>query len=196
MASDKQRLLAGEPYLAGAEDLVADRRHARLLTERLNATSAAEPDRRRAILAELVDVVGEQTEVLSPFACDYGYQISIGARTFINFGAVILDSAPVSIGDDVQIGPGVQLVTPTHPLDPAERRTGLEWGAPITIEDDAWLATGVIVCPGVTIGAGCVIGAGSVVTRDMPAAHLCFGSPCRPVRPIPEVGTRPGPPEH
>jgi maltose O-acetyltransferase len=185
MARDKQRLLAGEPYLSGAEDLVADRRYARLLTERLNATSVAEPDRRRAILAELLGVVGEQTEVLSPFACDYGYQISIGARTFINFGAVILDSAPVSIGDDVQIGPGVQLVTPTHPLEPAERRTGLEWGTPIRIEDDAWLATGVIVCPGVTIGAGCVIGAGSVVTRDMPPAHLCFGSPCRAVRPIP-----------
>jgi maltose O-acetyltransferase len=185
MVSDKQRLLAGEPYLAGAEDLVADRLRARLLTERLNATSAAEPDRRRAILAELLGGLGAQSEILPRFACDYGYQISVGARTFINFGAVILDSAPVSIGNDVQIGPGVQLVTPTHPLDAAERRTGLERGAPITIGDDAWLATGVIVCPGVTIGTGCVIGAGSVVTKDMPAGHLCFGTPCRPVRPIP-----------
>jgi maltose O-acetyltransferase len=184
MAIDKQRLLAGEPYVAGAEDLVADRRHARLLTERLNATSAAEPDARRAVLDELLGAIGDQTEILSPFQCDYGYQISVGARTFVNFGAVILDSAPVAIGDDVQIGPGVQLVTPTHPLGAAERRTGLEWGAPITIENDAWLATGVIVCPGVTIGAGCVIGAGSVVTRDMPDRHLCLGSPCRPVRPI------------
>ena len=91
----------------------------------------------------------------------------------------------MSIGDDVQIGPGVLLVTPSHPLDTAQRRTGLEWAAPITIEDDAWLATGAIVCPGVTIGAGCVIGAGSVVTKDMPAGFLCFGNPCRPVRPIP-----------
>jgi maltose O-acetyltransferase len=184
MANDKQRLLAGESYLAGAEDLVSDRRHARLLTERLNATSAAEPAR-RAILAELLAALGEQSEILSPFACDYGYRISVGARTFINFGAVILDSAPVSIGDDVQIGPGAQLVTPTHPLDAAERRTGREWAAAIRIEDDAWLATGVIVCPGVTIATGCVIGAGSVVTRDMPARHLCFGNPCRPVRAIP-----------
>lgn len=184
MADDKQRLLAGEPYLAGASDLVADRRHAHLLTERLNVTSADEPEQRQAILAELLGDIGEQTEILSPFACDYGYQISVGARTFINFGAVILDSARVSIGDDVQIGPGVQVVTPTHPLDAAERRTGIEWGAPITIKSDAWLATGVIVCPGVTIGAGCVIGAGSVVTKDMPGGHLCFGSPCRPVRAI------------
>jgi maltose O-acetyltransferase len=184
MTDDRQRLLAGEPYLAGAPELVADRRRARLLTERLNATSSAEPDRRQALLAELLGALGERTEILSPFACDYGYRIAVGARTFINFGAVILDSAPVSIGDDVQIGPGVQLVTPTHPLDPARRRSGLEWGEPITIEDDAWLATGVIVCPGVTIGASSVIGAGSVVTKDMPAGHLCFGNPCRPVRPI------------
>jgi maltose O-acetyltransferase len=184
MADAKQSLLAGEPYLAGAAELVADRVHARLLTERLNATSAAEHGRRRAILAELLGGLGERTEILSPFACDYGYQISVGARTFINFGAVVLDSAPVTIGDDVQIGPGVQLVTPTHPLDAADRRTGMEWGTPITIENDAWLATGVIVCPGVTIGAGCVIGAGSVVTKDMPAGHVCFGNPCRPVRAI------------
>jgi maltose O-acetyltransferase len=186
MAGDKERLLAGEAYLSGADDLVADRLRARALTERLNAAGMASRGReRRAILGELLGACGERTEILSPFHCDYGYQIFVGARTFINFGAVILDSAPVTIGDDVQIGPGVQLVTPTHPLDPVQRRTGLEWGSPITIGDDAWLATGVIVCPGVTIGPACVIGAGSVVTRDMPERHLCFGNPCRPVRPIP-----------
>ncbi|HEX3831918.1 MAG TPA: maltose acetyltransferase domain-containing protein [Solirubrobacteraceae bacterium] len=127
MANDKQHLLGGEPYLAGAEDLVADRRHARLLTERLNATNADEPDRRRSILAELLGVVGEQSEVLSPFACDYGYQISIGARTFINFGAVILDSAPVSIGDDVQSAPGCSWSpppTPSTPLSAARASSG------------------------------------------------------------------------
>jgi maltose O-acetyltransferase len=185
MATDKERLLAGESYLAGAEDLVADRLRARALTERLNASSMATAlDERDAILAELLGALGERTEILSPFQCDYGYRIVVGSRAFINFGAVILDSAPVTIGDDVQIGPNVQLVTPTHPLDPVQRRTGLEWASPVTIGNDAWLATGVIVCPGVTVGAGCVIGAGSVVTRDMPERHLCFGNPCRPVRPI------------
>ena len=97
---------------------------------------------------------------------------------------MILDSASVRIGDDVQIGPGVQLVTPNHPLDAAERRTGLELAAPIVLGDDVWLAARVTVLPGVTIGAGAVIGAGSVVTHDMPARHLCFGSPCRVIRPI------------
>ena len=124
-------------------------------------------------------------EIVSPFQCDYGYQISVGARTFINFGAVILDSAKVTIGDDVQIGPNVQLVTPTHPLDPAQRRTGLEFSAPITIGDGAWLATGVIVCPGVTIGPDCVVGAGSVVTKDLPGGHLCLAAlPSGPPDPL------------
>jgi maltose O-acetyltransferase len=90
----------------------------------------------------------------------------------------------VRIGDDVQIGPSVQLVTPRHPLDPVERRTQIEWAKPIVIGDGAWLAAGVIVCPGVTIGAGAVVGAGSVVVSDLPERHLCLGNPCRVVRPV------------
>ncbi|HXD66989.1 MAG TPA: sugar O-acetyltransferase, partial [Solirubrobacteraceae bacterium] len=100
------------------------------------------------------------------------------------FGVVILDSAPVRIGDDVQIGPGVHLVTPTHPLDAVKRRTQLESAQPIVVEDGAWLATGVIVCPGVTIGAGAVVGAGSVVLGDLPPRHLCAGNPCSVVRAV------------
>jgi maltose O-acetyltransferase len=177
-------MLAGEPYLADDEELFADRRRCREAIERLNATSSIDLDARRTILSELFGGFGEETEILSPFACDYGYQVEIGARTFINFGAVILDSASVRIGDDVQVGPGVKLVTPNHPLDPDERRTRYEIAAPITICDDAWLAAGVIVCAGVTVGKGTVVGAGSVVTRDLPARHLCVGSPCRPVRTV------------
>jgi len=184
MPSHKDRMLAGEPYASDDPELRDDRRRCRLLTEQLNATSVAEPIGREQILRALLGSVGDSAEVLSPFQCDYGYRISIGARTFINFGAVILDSAEVRIGDDVQIGPNVQIVTPLHPLDPVERRTMTEWAKPITIDDDAWLATGVIVCPGVTVGAGAVIGAGSVVTADMPARHVCVGNPCRPVREV------------
>lgn len=177
-------MLAGDPYLADDQQLVADRHRCRLTNERLNATSMTASATREAILRDLLGGLGDETEVLSPFNCDYGYQIRIGSRTFINFGAVILDSAPVRIGDDVQIGPYVQLVTPTHPLDPDERRTRIESAAPITICDDVWLAAGVIVCPGVTIGQGTTVGAGSVVTHDLPARHLCFGNPCRPVREV------------
>jgi maltose O-acetyltransferase len=182
MPTDKEKMLAGEPYLSDDPQLVADRNRCRILLADLNATSMAESGARDRTLRELLGQIGEETEILSPFHCDYGYRIEVGSRTFINFGAVILDSAPVLIGDDVQIGPGVQLVTPTHPLDPVERRTHVEFSAPITICDDVWLASGVIVCPGVTIGAGATVGAGSVVTRDLPARHLCLGNPCRPVR--------------
>ncbi len=184
MSSQKELMLAGRPYLADDAELLADRRRCRLLTEQLNATSVAEPVARQALLRTLLGAVGDATEILSPFACDYGYQISVGARTFINFGAVILDSAPVRIGDDVQVGPGVQLLTPLHPLDPEQRRTRIESAHPIVIADGAWLAAGVIVCPGVTVGAGTVVGAGSVVLRDLPERYLCVGNPCRPMREV------------
>jgi maltose O-acetyltransferase len=180
----KQRMLAGESYLPTDAELAADRARCREQTERLNRTTMVDAGAREEILRELLGALGEGTEILSPFQCDYGDQIEIGERTFINFGAVILDSAPVRIGDDVQIGPNVQLVTPTHPLDPDERRTGIETSRAITIGDGVWLAAGVIVCPGVTIGDGAVVGAGSVVTRDLPARNLCLGSPCRAVRVI------------
>jgi maltose O-acetyltransferase len=184
VSAAKDAMLADQPYLAGDPQLVADRHRTRRLCDQLNATGNDDQPGRDGVLAELLQSIGEGTEVLSPFHCDYGYQITIGARSFINFGAVILDSATVWIGDDVQIGPGAHLVTPTHPLDADERRTGLELASPIVLGDDVWLAAHVTVLPGVTIGDGAVIGAGSVVTRDMPARHLCFGSPCRAIRPI------------
>ena len=184
MASEKDRMLRGEPYLANHVDLLLERKRCRLLCERFNATSFGETTGRRALLNELLGGLGEDAEVMAPFQCDYGYHISVGARTFINYGAVVLDGAKVTIGDDVQIGPSVQLLTALHPLHPDDRRRGIETAAPVTIGDGAWLATGVIVCPGVTIGADAVVGAGSVVTMDLPARHLCFGNPCRVIRAI------------
>jgi maltose O-acetyltransferase len=184
MTSEKERMLLGEPYLSTDPGLLAERRECRLRCEKFNATSFADADAGEAILRELLGAVGPETVVLAPFQCDYGYQITIGARTHINYGAVLLDAAEVTIGDDVQIGPGVQLITALHPLDAAARRTGEETAAPVRVQDDVWLAAGVLVLPGVTIGAATVVGAGSVVTRDLPPRHLCFGNPCRVIRPI------------
>lgn len=175
-------MLRGEPYLAGDDELLSERRRCRLLVERFNATGFGETAARRAILGELLGELGEGAEVMAPFQCDYGYQISVGARTFLNYGVVVLDAAKVTIGEDVQIGPGVQLVTALHPLESEPRRRGVETAAPVSIEDGAWLAAAVIVLPGVSIGADAVVGAGSVVTNDMPAGHLCFGNPCRVIR--------------
>jgi len=185
MASEKDRMLRREPYLANHPDLLLERKQCRLLCERFNATSFGETAARGALLRELLGDVGEGAEVMAPFECDYGKYITVGARTFINYGAVVLDAADVRIGEDVQIGPCVKLLTALHPLDPVDRRRGTETAAPVTIGDGAWLSTGVIVCPGVSIGANTVVGAGSVVTRDLPSDHLCFGNPCRVIREIP-----------
>jgi maltose O-acetyltransferase len=184
MSSEKQRMLRGEPYFASHPDLLEERKQCRLICERFNATSFGETAARDTILRELLGDMGEEVVVMAPFECDYGAHIRIGARTFINYGAIILDGAPVTIGSDVQIGPSVHLLTALHPLDPDERRRGTETAKPVTIGDGAWLSSGVIVNPGVTIGADAVVGSGSVVTKDMPARHLCLGNPCRAIREI------------
>ena len=110
--------------------------------------------------------------------------LRVGDRTFVNFGLVALDVAGITIGDDVQIGPNVQLLTPVHPVEPGPRREKLEAARPIIIGDNVWLGGGVIVCPGVTIGENTVVGAGAVVTRDLPANVLAVGNPARRIRVI------------
>ncbi len=152
------------------------------LTESYNATSAADPVSRRRILEELLGAVGADVEVRAPFRCDYGTNISMGSGVFVNFGLVALDVAVIAIGDDVQIGPGVQLLTASHPLDAGLRRARWESARPISIGDNAWLGGGVIVLPGVTIGRDAAVGAGTVVTRDVPDGVVVVGNPARPLR--------------
>ncbi|MDA8372264.1 MAG: sugar O-acetyltransferase [Nocardiopsaceae bacterium] len=177
-------MLAGELYIADDPELAADARRAALLNERFNAGSAADPEARQKLLTELLGEVGDGVEVRPPLHVDYGYQITIGAGTFINFGAVLLDVARITIGADVQIGPNVQLLTPTHPVEPEARRAKWEAAQPITIGDNVWFGGGAIVCPGVTIGADTVVGAGAVVTRDLPAGVVAVGNPARVVREV------------
>ncbi len=109
--SQKEAMLSGELYLADDPELAADALHAAVLSERYNATSAADPEARRAVLAELLGEVGEEVDVRPPLRVDYGYQTTVGPRTFVNFGAVFLDVARITIGADVQMGPNVQLLT-------------------------------------------------------------------------------------
>jgi maltose O-acetyltransferase len=184
MSGQKDRMLAGELYHADDPELHADALRCDRLLRRFNATGAEDVDERTAILRELLGSIGEGVVIRPPLAMDYGYQTTIGDGTFINGGAVILDVGRVTIGADVQIGPNVQLLTPTHPLDPALRRTGVEAAEPIEIGDNVWLGGGVIVCPGVTIGRDTVVGAGAVVTRDLADGVLAVGNPARVVRPL------------
>lgn len=182
MGENKDRMLAGEWYLPDDPELGADTERRFALCAAYNANGGAAPADRARILAELLGSVGENVNIRPPFQCDYGHHISIGDRTFINFNAVFLDPAPITVGANVQIGPNVQLLTATHEMDTERRRAGWERAEPVTIGDNVWLGGGVIVCPGVTIGENTVVGAGSVVTRDLPAGVLAVGSPARVVR--------------
>jgi maltose O-acetyltransferase len=185
--SMRERMLSGERYIADDPELARDLTRAARLTHRLNTMDPTDGSGLREVFEELLGSFGEGSEIRPPFRCDYGYQTSVGARSFANFGLVVLDVARVTIGDDVQIGPNVQLLTATHPVDADARRDKWESAAPIVIGSNVWLGGGVIVCPGVTIGENTIVGAGSVVTRDLPSDVVAVGSPARTVRNLGEA---------
>ncbi|GAT82510.1 maltose acetyltransferase [Streptomyces sp. F-3] len=177
-----ERMLAGDLYIADDPEIARRQQRAMRLAARYQAAYVEDAASARPLLAELLGAVGEGVDVRPPLRVDYGSNIRIGARTFVNYNLTALDVAPITIGEDCQIGPNVQLLTPTHPLEPQPRRDKLEAALPITLGDNVWLGGGVIVCPGVTIGDNSVIGAGAVVTKDIPANVLAVGNPARPVR--------------
>jgi maltose O-acetyltransferase len=181
----RERMLAGDPYVFD-ESLADDTRRCRLLLRTINDATPDQDDHRDDALRDLLGSFGAGSNIRPPFRCEYGYQIHVGERVFANFGLVCLDVARITIGDDTRIGPGVQLLTPTHPLEPDARRDGWESARSITIGRNVWLGGAVVVCPGVTIGDDTVVGAGSVVTRDLPAGVLALGNPARVVRSIAE----------
>ena len=180
----RERMLAGELYLADDPELGELSRRAMTLTHRLNGADPNDYELRREILTDLLGGFGADSEIRPPFRCDYGRHTVVGARTFANFGLISLDVAPVRIGDDVQIGPNVQLLTAWHPVAAGPRRDKWEAASPITIGDNVWLGGGVIVLPGVTIGDNTVVGAGAVVTRDLPPNVVAVGNPARVIRSI------------
>ncbi|HEX5473590.1 MAG TPA: sugar O-acetyltransferase [Vicinamibacterales bacterium] len=173
--TEKQKMLRGELYNATDPQLTRERQRAKALCRRYNQ---AVEDLDRALLHELF---GGATDAYleSPFFCDYGYNIRLGARLYANHNLVILDCAEVTLGDDVLIGPNVVISTAGHPLDGAVRRSGLEFAKPIRIGSGVWIGASVTVLPGVEIGENAIIGAGSVVTRSIPAGAVAFGNPCQ-----------------
>ena len=181
--TEKEKMLAGEPFDPFDAELAADRDRARRLTHRLNVELCEQDDTYCATLRELCPGIGTAL-IRAPFYCDYGYNIHMGEGSFVNFDCVFLDLAPIRIGCGTLKGPKVQLLTAHHPFDAATRGTALEAGKPIVIGDHCWLGGGVIVCPGVTIGDRAVVGAGSVVTRDIPADSVAAGNPARIIRPL------------
>jgi len=175
-------MVAGQLYRAGDAELVAARIHARQVVRAYNASDPAAEDERRALLTGLFARFGEGATIEPPFHCDYGWNISLGDRAYINVDCVILDCAPVTIGALSLIGPGVRLCAATHPVDPVPREAAHEYALPIVVGRNVWVGAGVVIGPGVTIGENSVVGAGSVVTRDVPADVVAAGSPCRVLR--------------
>ncbi len=179
--TELEKMRAGEPYRAGDPELVTMRKRAQRLMRAYNQTIYGEDNARAKILAELFGC--PVTAVIRPpFHVDYGTEIRFGDGVFVNYGCVILDVARVTIGDRVQIGPYVQILTADHPRDPAERATGAEWGRPIDIGADAWIGGGAILLPGVTVGEGAIVAAGAVVTRDVAPGATVGGNPARIIR--------------
>jgi len=146
--------------------------------DRFNAAAHSDQER-YALLVERFASVGEGAVIRAPFFCDYGYNISLGSGAFLNFSCIVLDVAPVIIGDGTAIGPAVQILASDHPRDPRLRQQGVRSGRPVTIGANVWIGGGAIILPGVTIGDDAIVGAGSVVTRDVPAGATVVGNPAR-----------------
>ena len=185
MSSEREKMLAGEPYDPMDAELVAARERARDLCQALNATRDAEAETRRRLLRDLFAAGGDSVWMQPPFYCDYGSNIELGERVFFNFNCVVLDVCPVRVGDFTLFGPAVQIYTAMHPMN-AELRRREEFGKPVEIGSDLWVGGGAIILPGVRIGSRAVIGAGSVVTRDIPGGIFAAGNPCRVIREITE----------
>lgn len=182
--TNRERMLAGDPYIADDPENSRIEERARHLSAAYHRAVLEGSDEARRLLGELIGDLGVDVVIRPPLYVDYGERIRIGDRSWVNFNLVALDVAPITIGADCLLGPNVQLLTPTHPIDPVLRRAGVEGGEPITLGDNVWLGGGVIVCPGVTIGDDTVVGAGSVVTRDLPAGVVAVGNPARVVRSV------------
>lgn len=187
--TEREKMLSGALYWAGAPELVQARRRAKELCSRFNQEAVQDPEAGARLLRELLGEAGDDISIQPMFWCDYGCNIRMGSQIEINHNCVILDCAPVAFGDHVFIGPNCGFYTAGHPLDAAPRNAGLEFARPITVGDNVWFGGNVAVLPGVTIGSGAVIGAGSVVSRDVPPNVVAAGSPCRVLRPIHPGGT-------
>lgn len=176
MDSEFQKMRSQRLYDFSDPEINASLAHAKEACLRLNQLTITSPGFREA-LSEVIPGIPDSSCVCPPFHCDHGNGITLGERSFLNYNCTILDGATVTIGRDVKIGPGCQLLTPQHPLDAEARRGTRETSYPISIGDDTWLGGGVIVCPGVTIGRRCIVAAGSVVIRDVPDDCLVAGNP-------------------
>lgn len=194
--TEEEKIFAGQLFHPGAPELRAMKLRSHNLCAKYNRTFEDETEYRAALLHDILAEFGEGSFIQGPVFFHYGKHTRIGKRFFGNYNLTVQDDALVTIGDDVNFGPGVTIVTPQHPLIASERNKMIDdegkparlcYAQPVTIGNSIWFGANVTVCPGVTIGDNCVIGAGSVVTRDIPANSVAAGVPCRVIREITEA---------
>ncbi|MCX9568816.1 sugar O-acetyltransferase [Vibrio cholerae] len=181
---EREKMLSGEYYDPSDAELVKLRLEARLLIERLNQTSVSCPEKRVEIIKSLLGSTGNSIHIESTFNCDYGLNIHVGENFYANFGCVILDVAEVRIGDNCFIAPQVGIYTATHPIDPIQRNSGLEFGKPIRIGNNCWIGGHATINPGVTLGDNVVVASGAVVTKSFGSNVVIGGNPARVLKEI------------
>lgn len=185
--TEKEKAAEGLLYNANYDkEILDDMGKAKRVLYDYNNLPPWEKDKRDHLIKSFLSKTGKNVTILSPFYCDYGYNIEIGENFFSNMNLVILDGAKVRIGDNAFIAPNVGIYTAGHPLDVEQRNEGLEYAYPVTIGNNVWIGAHVAVLPGVTIGDNSVIGAGSIVSKDIPSNVLAIGNPCRVIREITE----------
>lgn len=186
--TEQEKMEKGLLYDATAPELLVKLQATREKLFELNhLLRPSQTEERERLLREILGTTPERFIIVPPFLCDYGHNIHLGKNFFANYNCVMLDEAPITIGDNVLIAPNVGLYTAGHPIDVERRNEWLEYAWPITIGNNVWICGGVTVAPGVTIGDNTIIAAGSVVTSDIPANVIAGGNPCRVIRPVTEA---------
>ncbi|OYD46800.1 maltose O-acetyltransferase [Sphingobacterium cellulitidis] len=182
--TSKEKMIAGEPYIASGDELFRERQHAKVELQKFNLMDPTKIKARNQIIKKLFGKTTSRFFIEPPFYCDYGYNIEVGDNFYSNYNLTILDCAKVIIGDNVMIAPNVSLFTAGHPVDAVLRVEGWEYAMPIEIGDNVWIGGNTVINPGVKIGANSVIGSGSVVTKDIPDNVVAAGNPCKVIREI------------
>ena len=183
--TNKERRDKGMAYITDAS-ILAEQFKSRILQKSYNRMIPFNVPKAYLLLKLMGLKYGKDTFIDTPFRCDYGKHITVGERFYANSYCTIIDVAPVTIGDNVLLGPNVQIITAGHPIHPDSRNSKYEYGIPITIGDNVWIGAGAIILPGVNIGSNTVIGAGAVVTKDIPDGVVAAGNPCRIIKEITE----------
>lgn len=182
---ERKKMLEGELYIAWGDDIVNDRKRARRLIKEFNSTDPEDKRLAHSVLEQLFGKLGEYAHIEPTFRCSYGYNISVGENFYASYNCIILDQAPVTIGDNCILSPQVGIYTIGYPLDVQKRVAGYQYAKPITIGDNVWIGSGAIINPGITIGDNAVIEAGTVVSFDVPENALVGGNPMHIIRQLP-----------